>query len=51
MMKDPVLQMGTDNTLLRHVFYETLTVRYPDRSERGKGSIPVKKGELIWCTE
>jgi ribonuclease HI len=39
--------MGTDKMLPRHVFHKPFTVRFPDRSEWERGSIPIKKGRLI----
>jgi hypothetical protein len=51
MMKIHTLHMATDEMKLRHAFYKPFTVRFPDRSEWGRGSTPIKKGGLIWYTD
>jgi hypothetical protein len=33
MKKEPILQMGTDRMIPRHVYGRAFTVRFPDRSE------------------
>jgi hypothetical protein len=33
MREKPVLQMGTDKMIPRHVYGKALTIRFPDRSE------------------
>jgi hypothetical protein len=43
--------MVTDKMAPRQVFYKPFTVKFPDRTEWERGSIPVKKGELISCRE
>jgi hypothetical protein len=50
MMKEPVFQMGIDKMMPRHIFHLSLMVSFPERSERERGSIPIKKGGLIWFT-
>jgi ribonuclease HI len=43
--------MGTNKMLPRHVFHKPFTVRFLDRSEWERGSIPIKKGRLISYTD
>jgi hypothetical protein len=33
MEKEPILQMGSDKMILRHVYDKPFTIRFPDRSE------------------
>jgi hypothetical protein len=47
MMKEPILQTGTEKMISRHVFHKEFTVRFPGRSEWEGGSIPIKKGAFI----
>jgi hypothetical protein len=47
MEKEPILQMGSDKMIPRHVF----TIRFSERSEWKKGFQPNRKGELIWYTD
>jgi hypothetical protein len=51
MEKEPILQMGTDKMIPRHVYSEPFTVRFPDRSEWKDGFQPDRKGGLIWYTD
>jgi hypothetical protein len=47
MMKESILQMGTDKMIPKHVFHKSFTVRFPDRSEQEVGSIPIETVGLI----
>jgi hypothetical protein len=49
--KEPILQMGSDKMILRHVDDKTFMVRFPDRSELKKGLQPDRQGGLIWYTD
>jgi hypothetical protein len=45
MMREPILQMGTDKMILRYAFHKPFMVRLRDRSEWDRGIVPVgKKG-------
>jgi hypothetical protein len=46
MMKEPILQMGSDKMLPRHVYETSLTVRLPDMSEWKEGFRPREKEDL-----
>jgi hypothetical protein len=47
----PVLQMGSDKMIPRHVYDKPFTIRLPDRSEWKNGFQPDKKGGLICYTD
>jgi hypothetical protein len=49
--KEPILQMGSDKMIPRHVYDKPFMVRFPDRSEWKKGFQPDRKGRLIWYTD
>jgi hypothetical protein len=51
MEKEPILQMGSNKMIPRHVYDKPFTVRFPDRSEWKKGFQTDKKGGLIWYTD
>jgi ribonuclease HI len=51
MMKEPILQTGSDKMLPRHVHEKSFTVRFPDRSEWREGFRPERKEGLIWYTD
>jgi ribonuclease HI len=51
MMKETILQMGADKMIPMHTFNKPFTTWLPDRSEWGKGMLPLKKGEHIWYTD
>jgi hypothetical protein len=51
MEKEPILQMGSDKMILRHVYDKPFTIRFPDKSEWKKWFQPDKKGGLIWYTD
>ena len=51
MKKEPILQMGSDKMILRHVYEKPFTVRFPDRSEWENGFWSNRKGGLIWYTD
>jgi hypothetical protein len=46
MMKEPIMQMGTEKMILRHVFHKPSIVQLPDTSEWERGSIPIKKWDF-----
>jgi hypothetical protein len=48
MMREPILQRGTDKMIPRYAFHKPSTVRLPDRSEWDRGSIPLGRKGLIW---
>jgi ribonuclease HI len=48
---EPILQMGSDKMIPRHVYENPFTIRFPDRCEWNKGFRPDKKGGLIWYTD
>jgi hypothetical protein len=50
MKREPILQMGTDKIISRHVYDKPFTVRFPDRSEWKDELLPNRKGGLIWYT-
>jgi hypothetical protein len=43
----PILKMGSDKMILRHVD----EIRFPDRNEWNRGFQPDKKEGLIWYTD
>jgi hypothetical protein len=43
MKKEPILQMGTDRMLLRHVYDKPFTVRFSDRVNGKTGFNPIGK--------
>jgi hypothetical protein len=47
MKKEPILQMGCDKMIPRHVYDKPFTIRFPDRSEGKEGFQPNRKGGLI----
>jgi hypothetical protein len=47
----PILQMGSDKTIPRHVDENPFTIRFPDRREWNRGFQPDKKGGLIRYTD
>jgi hypothetical protein len=49
--KEPILQMGSDKMIPRHVYDKPFTIRFPDRSEWKKGFQTNRKGGLIWYTD
>jgi ribonuclease HI len=51
MMREPILQMGTDKMILIYAFHKPLTVRLPNRSEWERGIVPMEKGRLTWYTD
>jgi hypothetical protein len=46
MKKEPILQMGSDNIMQRHVYDKPFIVRFPDRSEHKDGFQPNRKGPM-----
>jgi hypothetical protein len=46
MKKEPILQMGSDQMIPRHVYDNPFTVRFPERSEWKDGFQPDTKGGL-----
>jgi hypothetical protein len=51
MKKEPILQMGTDRMIPRHISDKPFTVRFLDRSCWKDGFQPGRKGELTWYTD
>jgi hypothetical protein len=51
MEKEPILQIGTDKMIPRHMYSKPFMVRFPDRSEWKDGFQPDRKGGLIWYTD
>jgi hypothetical protein len=45
MEKEPILHMGTDRMIPRHVYCKAFTARFPDRSEWKGGFHPDRKGD------
>jgi hypothetical protein len=50
MEKEPILQMGSNKMIPRHVYDKTFTIRFLDRNEWKKGFKPDKKRGLSWYT-
>jgi hypothetical protein len=48
MKEEPIIQMGTDKMILRHVCDKPFMIRFSDRSEWKEGFQPNRKGGLIW---
>jgi hypothetical protein len=51
MQKEPILQMGSDKMIPRHIYDKHFTIRFPDRSEWKVGFQSNRKGGLIWYTD
>jgi hypothetical protein len=51
MKKEPILQMGPDKMILRHVYDKPFTIKLSERSEWKEGIEPDRKGGLIWFTD
>jgi hypothetical protein len=51
MMREPILQMGTDRMIPRHAFHKSFMVRLPNRSEWDSGIVPLGKRGLIRYTD
>jgi hypothetical protein len=51
MTEEPILQMGTNKLILRHVYDKPFTVRFPDRREWKDRFQPDRKGGLLWYTD
>jgi ribonuclease HI len=51
MEEEPILQMGSDKMIPRHVYDKSVTIRFPDGSEWKEGFQRDRKGGLIWYTE
>jgi hypothetical protein len=51
MEKEPILQMGSDKMIPKHVYEKPFTIRFPDRSEWKRGFQPDRNGGLIWFTD
>jgi hypothetical protein len=43
MEKEPMLQMGSDKMILRHVYDELFAIKFPDRSALKRGFQPDRK--------
>jgi hypothetical protein len=48
MIKQPVLQMGTDKMIPRYAFHKPFTVNLTSRSEWDRDFVPIRQGGLIW---
>lgn len=51
MKAEPIIQIGTDRMIPRHVYDKSFMVRFPDRSEWKDGFQPDRKKGLIWSTD
>jgi hypothetical protein len=51
MKKEPILEMGNDRTILRHVYGKPCTVRYSNRSDWIDRFQNNRMGVLIWYTD
>jgi ribonuclease HI len=51
MKTEPMLQMGFDKMIPRHVYDKPFMIRFPTRSEWKEGFQPDRKGGLIWYTD
>jgi hypothetical protein len=51
MKKEPILQMGSNKMMLRHVYDKHFMIRFPDRSGWKEGFQPDRRGGLIWFTD
>jgi ribonuclease HI len=51
MKEEPIVQMGADEIIPRHVYDGPFTVRFPDRNEWKDGFQPNRKGGLVWDTD
>jgi hypothetical protein len=49
--KEPILQIGSDKMIRRHVCDKPFMIRFPDRSAWKKWFQPDRKGGLIWYTD
>jgi hypothetical protein len=49
--KAPILQMGTERIIPRHIFEKPFTVKFSDKSEREDGFQTNRKGGLTWYTD
>jgi hypothetical protein len=45
MTEEPILQMGTDKLIPRHVYDKPFTVRFPEKRERKDRFQPDRKGD------
>jgi hypothetical protein len=51
MEKEPILQVGSDKMILKHVYDKPFMNRLHDGSEWKEGFQPDRKGGLIWYTD
>jgi hypothetical protein len=51
MKEEPILQMGSDKMIPRHVYDKPFMNEFPDRSKWKDGLQPDRKGGLIWYTD
>jgi hypothetical protein len=49
--REPILQKGTNKMILRYVYDQSFTIRFPDRSEWKDEFQPNKKGGPVWYTD
>jgi ribonuclease HI len=48
---EPILQIGSDRMLLRYVYHNPFTVKFPDKCEWQNGFSPDNKGRQVWYTD
>jgi hypothetical protein len=48
MTEEPILQMGTDKLIMRHVYDKPFTIRFPERREWKDKFQPDRKRGLLW---
>jgi ribonuclease HI len=51
MIKEPILQMGTDKIMPRYAFHKPFTVKLTNRIEWDRGLVPIRQWGLIWYTD
>jgi hypothetical protein len=51
MIKEPILQMGTDKMLPSYAFHKPFTVKLTSRSEWDRGFVSIRQGGLIWYAD
>jgi hypothetical protein len=51
MIKEPILQMGTDKIIPRYAFHKPFTVKLTSRSKWDRGIVPIRQRGLIWYTD
>jgi hypothetical protein len=51
MIKEPILQIGSDKMIPKHVYDKPFKIRFPDRSDWKEGFQPDRTEGLIWYTD